>query len=53
MWPIMLNEFSTDEARGVAHEVLQMIAELLFAARIEDETPVVNYCRAKLAEFGS
>ena len=51
MWPIMLNEFSTDEARGVAHEVPQMLAELLVAAGLNDDGQVLDYCKAKLAEL--
>jgi hypothetical protein len=51
MWPIMLNEFSTDGARGVAHEVPQLLAELLVAAGLNDDGQVLDYCKAKLAEL--
>lgn len=52
IWPLLLNEFTTDEARTIAHEVPQMLDELLVTAGLEDETPILGYCQAKLAELG-
>jgi hypothetical protein len=52
IWPLLLNEFETDEARGIAHEVPQVLSELLVAAGLEDETAVLEYCTAKVAQFG-
>jgi hypothetical protein len=52
IWPLLLNEFTTDEARTIAHEVPQMLDELFVAAGIDDQTPILGYCQAKLAELG-
>jgi len=52
IWPLLLNEFTTDEARTIAHEVPQMLDELLVAASLDDQTPILGYCQAKLAELG-
>jgi hypothetical protein len=39
IWPLVLNEFTTEEARTIAHEVPQMLDELLVAAGLDDQTP--------------
>jgi hypothetical protein len=45
IWPLLLNEFTTDEARTIAHEVPQMLDELLVAAGLDDQTPILGYCQ--------
>ena len=39
IWPLLLNQFTTDEARTIAHEVPQMLDELFVAAGLDDQTP--------------
>jgi hypothetical protein len=55
IWPLLLNGFTTDEARTVAYELPRRFEELLLAAGLEpsDMEPVLDYCKAKLAEFAA
>jgi hypothetical protein len=52
---LLLNGFTTDEARTVAYELPRRFEELLLAAGLEpsDMEPVLDYCKAKLAEFAA
>jgi hypothetical protein len=52
IWPLLLNEFTTDEARTIGYEVPQVLDELFVAAGLDDQAPILGYCQAKLAELG-